>query len=179
MHEQERIAVIGTGFIGGYLNEGFHRLFGSSMRGHVYGIGKHPEKIKKRAAELPDYILSADDTAEVLERVLPTIIVMSAPPKDAVGIAQDILLPFYREQRQKKRQLPELYSFTPSPGQAWYARLLGCDVPVVKILPNIYTYVHGIDLSPLGINTVSLFAPFKSDRYAILDTILSGTGRKA
>lgn len=176
MYEQERIAVIGLGFIGGYLNEGFHNLFGSSMKGHVYGIRKHRENLQKRAAELPDYILSADNTAEVLSRVSPTILVMAAPPEQAVTIAKDILLPYCSLLRRQSAPLPELYSFTPFPGQFWYADLLGYDVPVVKILPNIYTHVHGINISALGINTVSFSVPFPQSRYEILTQILSPYG---
>lgn len=147
------------------------------MKGHVYGIKKHPEGLDKRAKELPDYILSANDTKEVLARTAPTIIVLAAPPEEAVQITKQTLLPYYRSLRQQSLPLPELYSFTPSPNQFWYTGILGEDVPVVKILPNIFTYVHGICISSLGINTVSFSSPFAQSRYQILDTILAPYGK--
>lgn len=77
------------------------------------------------------------------------------PPTVSVDIAKTILLPYYNTLRAASQPLPDLYSFTPTPDENWYANLLGNDVSIVKILPNIFTDVHGIDITSVGINTIS------------------------
>ena len=177
----EKIVILGTGFIAGYLNKGLHQLFLSqrqSMEGNVCAIGKHPEKLAARSKILKDCILCTDPIKDVLLRFHPTIIMIAVPPTVAATVAKETLLPYYNELRATSKSLPDLYSFTPTPDEYWYANLLGNDIPIVKILPNIFTDVHGIDITSVGINTISPTPAFEaSDHRFLLSTILSPYGK--
>ncbi len=178
---QEKIVILGTGFIAGYLNKGLHHLFSTikqPMKGNVCAIGKHPEKLAARADVLKDCVLCADPIDCILADFRPTIIIIAVPPTVAVQIADTVLLPYYNTLRASSQPLPDLYSFTPTPDENWYATLLGNDVPIVKILPNIFTDVHGIDITSVGINTVSLTPAFEhSNRRTLLDLTLTPYGK--
>ena len=145
---QENIVILGTGFIAGYLNRGLHYLFSElrqPMVGNVCAIGKHPEKLASRTNILKDCVLCTDPIDSVLFKFHPTILIVAVPPTVSVDITKAILLPYYNTLRAASQPLPDLYSFTPTPDENWYANLLGNDVSIVKILPNIFTDVHGID----------------------------------
>ena len=173
---EEKIVIIGVGFIGGYLETGLRLLLGAQMPGRVFGIKGHAAGLARRQRELPDYILSVNDTKDVLLREQPTIIVLSAPPEASAHIAQTILVPYYESLRRHGCILPDLYSFTPSPSAAWYEKLLGEDISIAKILPNIYPSCQDMDITPLGINTVSLARPWPKERFTLLKRILSPYG---
>lgn len=183
---------------GGFFNAGKHchtwnwfysRLFkqGSSlsfselrqpMVGNVCAIGKHPEKLASRTNILKDCVLCTDPIDSVLFKFHPTILIVAVPPTVSVDIAKTILLPYYNTLRAASQPLPDLYSFTPTPDENWYANLLGNDVSIVKILPNIFTDVHGIDITSVGINTISTTSAFKhSSRRALLDLLLTPYGK--
>ena len=137
---QENIVILGTGFIAGYLNRGLHYLFSElrqPMVGNVCAIGKHPEKLASRTNILKDCVLCTDPIDSVLFKFHPTILIVAVPPTVSVDIAKTILLPYYNTLRAASQPLPDLYSFTPTPDENWYANLLGNDVSIVKILPNI------------------------------------------
>lgn len=178
---QEKIVILGTGFIAGYLNTGLHHLFSKlkqPMRGNVCAIGKHPEKLATRADVLKDCLLCTDPIDSVLVKFHPTILIIAVPPTVAVEIAKTTLLPYYRALRAASQPLPDLYSFTPTPDENWYETLLGDDVSIVKILPNIFTDVHGIDITSVGINTISPTPAFEhTSRRALLDLMLSPYGK--
>ena len=178
---QENIVILGTGFIAGYLNRGLHYLFSElrqPMVGNVCAIGKHPEKLASRTNILKDCVLCTDPIDSVLFKFHPTILIVAVPPTVSVDIAKTILLPYYNTLRAASQPLPDLYSFTPTPDENWYANLLGNDVSIVKILPNIFTDVHGIDITSVGINTISPTPAFKhSSRRALLDLLLTPYGK--
>ena len=178
---QENIVILGTGFIAGYLNRGLHYLFSElrqPMAGNVCAIGKHPEKLASRTNILKDCVLCTDPIDSVLFKFHPTILIVAVPPTVSVDSAKTILLPYYNTLRAASQPLPDLYSFTPTPDENWYANLLGNDVSIVKILPNIFTDVHGIDITSVGINTISTTPAFKhSSRRALLDLLLTPYGK--
>lgn len=173
----EKFVVIGTGFIGKYMGKGIRNVTGcKDLHGIAFGIKGHDRDVSKKAAEL-GYDVSVNDTARVLERENPTIIIFSAPPEAAPQIVTDILVPYYDKCRQEQRPMPDLYSFIPSPSARWMCGKLGGDANVVKILPNILDNVCGFDLSPVGINYISFPShQWEEDRKAVLMKLLSPYG---
>lgn len=124
---QENIVILGTGFIAGYLNRGLHYLFSElrqPMVGNVCAIGKHPEKLASRTNILKDCVLCTDPIDSVLFKFHPTILIVAVPPTVSVDIAKNILLPYYNTLRAASQPLPDLYSFTPTPDENWYAIFL-------------------------------------------------------
>ena len=151
----EKIVVVGVGFIGGYLQAGFRALLGSGLRGQVFGVKGRAEGLAEKQAELP-FAVSAGDTAEVLARENPTIIVLSPPPHAVPGITEQVLKPYYNARRAEGRPLPNLYTFAPTPNTDYFLKALGPNVHVAKILPNIVARTGGVDLSPIGMSYISI-----------------------
>ena len=93
---QEKIVILGTGFIAGYLNNGLHYLFSKlrqPMSGNVCAIGKHPEKLASRTDILKDCVLCTDPIDSVLFKFHPTILIIAVPPTVAVDIAKKYFFP--------------------------------------------------------------------------------------
>ena len=173
----EKFVVIGTGFIGEYMGKGIRAVAGTdNLWGTAYGIKGHNRDVEKKRQEL-GYEVSVNNTADVLAKVNPTVIIFSAPPEAAPEIVTDILAPYYQNCRNNNIPLPDLYSFIPSPSADWMCSQLGGDANVVKILPNILDNVCGYNLSPIGINYISYaFHPWPADRKDVLKKLLSPYG---
>lgn len=151
----EKIVVIGVGFIGGYLQKGFRALVGDDLRGRVFGIKGSAAGLAEKQAELP-FGVSAGDTAAVLAREAPDIIVLAPPPSAVPATTTEILKPHYDACRAAGRPLPDLYTFAPTPNTGYFRAVLGADAHVAKILPNIVAQTGGVDLSPIGMNYISV-----------------------
>ena len=151
----EKIVVIGVGFIGGYLQKGFRALLGDDLRGRVFGIKGRTTGLAEKQAELP-FDISAGDTAEVLAHEHPSVIVLAPPPSGVPTITTGTLKPYYDACRAAGRPLPDLYTFAPTPNTDYFRTVLGADVHVAKILPNIVAQTGGVDLSPIGMNYISI-----------------------
>ena len=148
----EKIVVIGVGFIGQYMGKGIRKILGTDdLHGRVFGIKGSPSGVRERSAAL-GYEVSVADSGRVIMRERPTIILLSPPPTRAEGIIRNDILPYCELCRKKGLPLPDIYSYIPSPSPGVIRDILGNDVNVVKILPNILDNVRGFDLSPYGIN---------------------------
>lgn len=151
----EKFVVIGTGFIGGYMINGMRKVSKTdNLKNIAFGIKGHAKDVEKRSKEL-GFDVSVNNTAEILERENPTVIIFSPPPEVAPDIVTNILKPYYEKCKKSNINLPDLYSFIPSPSADWIYEKLGDGVNVVKILPNIIDEVCGYNLSPIGINYIS------------------------
>ena len=137
----EKIVVIGVGFIGGYLQKGFRALLGDDLRGHVFGIKGSAAGLREKQAELP-FAVSAGDSAAVLARENPDIIILSPPPSVVPTMTSEVLKPHCDACRAAGHPLPDLYTFAPTPNTDYFRAVLGSDVHVAKILPNIVAQTH-------------------------------------
>lgn len=150
--KMEKIVVIGVGFIGQYMGKGIRKILGTDdLHGRVFGIKGSPSGVRERSAAL-GYEVSVADSGRVIMRERPTIILLSPPPTRAEGIIRNDILPYCELCRKEGLPLPDIYSYIPSPSPGVIRNILGSDVNVVKILPNILDNVRGFDLSPYGIN---------------------------
>ena len=169
----EKFVVIGTGFIGFYMGKGMRNVAGTDdLQNIAYGIKGRNVNVKEKRIEL-GYDVSVNNTAQVLEKVNPTVIIFAAPPEAAPEIVTDILAPYYEKCQKDNIHLPDLYSFIPSPSADWMCEQLGGIANVVKILPNILDNVCGYDLSPIGINYISYaYHEWPQDRKDVLNKLL-------
>lgn len=152
---QDKIVVIGMGFIGGYLMPGYRALLGEEVAQRVFAIKATERNLTALRAEYP-FSISVMDTAEVLEREHPSIIILSPPPTQVPSITEEILKPYYHRCRQAGLPLPDLYTFAPDPDAAYFTAHLGADVNCAKVLPNIVDFVGSIQMAPIGTNFVSV-----------------------
>ena len=157
----EKIVVIGVGFIGQYMGKGIRKILGTDdLHGIVFGVKGSPSGVKERSDAL-GYEVSVADSGRVLQRERPSVILLSPPPARAEGILKNDIIPYCKTRRKEGLPLPDIYSYIPSPSPLAMRNILGEDVNVVKILPNILDNVRGYDLSPYGINYLTF--PENSD----------------
>lgn len=172
-----RFVSIGFGFLAGYLYPCYSRFCAPE---------KLPEQIaavtadagtleeKRKAYPFPIYL---NDNAQALERVKPHIILFSPPPAVAPALAEEVLRPYYDSLRRQGEPLPDLYAFPPSPQGDFYLRLLGRDINVCNILPNMTRQIAGVDLKGAEGNTyVTLPAPWPEENRERLEAIFAPLG---
>lgn len=173
----ERIVVIGTGFIGGYMTKGLKALTGASFSENVIGVKKHSDGAKKRSAEL-GFPIYSKPVPDVLSEQKPSVILLCPSPSAVFDIVKNAIAPYYACLRRTGEKLPELLSFAPSPSVDIISELIGIDAECVKLLPNVYDNVKGIDITSIGMNYITPVSGRQlSERMQMLtDTLLSPYG---
>ncbi len=151
----EKILIIGFGFIGGYLSPCYRELLREVSPETVFAVKATDRNLQVLRERYP-YSISAGDTAAVLERERPTVLVLCPPPELVPEITADILAPYFERCRQEGRQLPVIYTFAPTPGAEFFLDRLGPGVLAAKVLPNVVDRIGEIDMAPIGTNFVSL-----------------------
>lgn len=178
MKREEKILIVGMGYIGGFLLPGCRALLGEGdLHPRVFATKATHRDLEERRRRFP-YTISVGDTGAVLERERPSIIVLSPPPTQVEEIAREILLPHYAACRRAGLPLPDLYTFAPHPSAGFFVELLGEDVLCAKLLPNVVEEVEGIPTAPLGSNFISP-APgreWPEERKSILERFLAPYG---
>ncbi len=160
------VVVIGMGYIGGnHLLPGYKMLLGDKVKTNVFGIKATERNLEELQARLP-FVVSVDNTAEVLRETTPDIVIVCPPPKQIPIVINTILLPYFNEAREKGISLPDIYTFGPSPDPKLYYDLLGNDINCVKFLPSMASPYKGIPLQECGGSFLSFVEnhPFPDDR---------------
>ena len=88
----EKILIIGFGFIGGYLSPCYRELLREVSPETVFAVKATDRNLQVLRERYP-YSISAGDTAAVLERERPTVLVLCPPPELVPEITADILAP--------------------------------------------------------------------------------------
>ncbi len=150
-----RIAMIGVGFLLEYIFPCVRQLTGpENLAGCVMGTSADEAAIAGKQERMGIRILYKDN-ARMLREIEPQIIVYGPQPVFAAEIAQADLKPYYDELREAGRPLPDLYVAPPSPVGKFYRDLLGQDVHVVNMLPNMLTRIAGHDVARQGVTAVT------------------------
>lgn len=151
----EKIFIIGFGFIGRYLAPCYEALLGQPTPEQVLAVKASSRGVEELRQQYP-YAISVGDTAAVLEREHPTILVLCPPPTEVPGIVREILAPYFERCRREGRRLPVIYTFAPTPSADWFLDELGAGTLAAKILPNVVDRIGSIDMAPIGTNFISL-----------------------
>ncbi len=108
----------------------------------------------------------------------PDIIVYAVPPQAAAEIAERDLAPYYEQCRKEGKEPPELYVFPPRPAAEYYLGLLGEDLKVCHILPNVILSIAGEKLENEGLNFITLSEKncWTEEDKKQLEDFLSATG---
>lgn len=172
-----RFVSIGFGFLAGYLYPCFSRFcdperLPEQIAAVTADAGTLEEK--RKAYPIPIYL---NDNARALERVKPHIILFSPPPAVAPVLAEQVLKPYYDSLRRQGEPLPDLYAFPPSPQGDFYLEMLGRDICVCNILPNMTREIAGQDLHGAEGNTyVTLPAPWPEEKRERLEAVFAPLG---
>ncbi len=137
--ETPRIAIIGLGFLMRYLKPCFLAL---TERSHLIGATHSKAAIPAKAAEMGFPVVHRHYLDTLLD-FDPEIIMLAPPPTAVHQMVQDVLTPYYRSLREKNHPLPDLYAFAPDPPVQYYPKLLGEDLFVVNLLPNMTARLDG------------------------------------
>ena len=151
----ERIFIIGFGFIGRYLAPCYEALLGQPGPGNVLAVKASTRGLEELRQQYP-YAISVGDTAAVLEREHPSILVLCPPPTEVPGIVREILAPYFERFRWEGTALPVIYTFAPTPAADWFRDELGEGTLAAKILPNVVDRIGSINMAPIGTNFISL-----------------------
>ncbi|MGN0976916.1 MAG: L-2-amino-thiazoline-4-carboxylic acid hydrolase, partial [Faecousia sp.] len=152
-YAQTRIVVIGFGFLMGYIAPCYTQFFdGASVRDHVIAVTADEKALEAKRRQYPFPVL-LNDNKKALEQMKPDIILFAPPPSVAPGLAEEVLKPYFDACRAAGEALPDLYAFPPSPQGKFYLDLLGADIHVCNILPNMMSQINGVSLNGAEGNT--------------------------
>ena len=149
------VAMIGVGFLLEYIFPCVRQLVGEeNVAACVMGTSADEAAIPGKEQRLGIRVLYKDN-ARMLREIQPQIILYGPQPVFAAELAQSVLKPYYDELRAAGRELPDLYVAPPSPVGKFYRELLGQDVHVVNMLPNMLTKIAGQDVAKQGVTAVT------------------------
>jgi hypothetical protein len=83
-------------------------------------------------------------------KVHPDIVIMVPPPKQIPIVMREILLPYFNEAREQGVQLPDIFTYGPSPSPTMYYEVLGDDINCCKFLPSMAEPYRGVPLQQIG-----------------------------
>ena len=97
---------------------------------HPFGVNVEFAAAIKKAVKTPVAVVGGLDEPELMEQVLA---------------------PYYRKVRERGGKLPVLYAFPPKPEGRAYLEMLGSDILVANILPNMVSRIAGEPLAGEGL----------------------------
>lgn len=151
-----KIAMLGVGFLLEYLMPCVTHLVGrENLSSHVIGTTAQLDLIPEKQARLGIRIWPHTKNAEMLESLQPDIILFAPQPSFAPEITEQVLKPYYDLLREKGLPLPDLYACPPSPDGRFYRKVLGEDILVVNLLPNMITQIGEIDVARQGVTEIT------------------------
>lgn len=155
LYHGTHVAMIGVGFLLEYIFPCVKNLVGEeNVAACVMGTSADPLAIEGKQQRMGIRILYKDNERMLAENQ-PDIIIFGPQPVFAAEIAQTVLKPYYDALRAQGKALPDLYVAPPSPVGKFYRDLLGADVHVMNMLPNMLTQIAGHDVAKQGVNAVT------------------------
>jgi hypothetical protein len=176
-YNETKIVIIGMGYLMEYLLPCHRKFLGTNLAGNVVAVTADEADIpRKRAAAGFEVVLN--DNLGTLRRVRPDIVFFAPPPSLAPKLTEEALVPYYRELRKNGEPLPDLYAFPPNPAGDYYLSMLGGDIHVVNILPNMVTVLGDRDVSQEGYSNVTFpkKAPWKKENRDRLEAFFAPIG---
>ena len=178
-YEQTKFTIIGFGFLMGYIAPCYTQFFSpEALKEHVVAVTADETSLERKRAQYPFEIL-LNDNEKALNTMQPDIILFAPPPSVAPELAESVLKPYFERCRQEERQMPDLYVFPPSPQGDFYLDLLGEDIHVCNILPNMMSEINGVSLNGAEGNThvtIPARAPWPEENKARLEQIFAPFG---
>lgn len=178
-YEQTRFVVIGFGFLMGYIAPCYSQFFDDDrIKDHVIAVTADPASLDAKRKQYPFPILLNDNVA-ALNQMKPDVILFAPPPSVAPGLAREVLKPYFDACRAAGETLPDLYAFPPSPQGKFYLDLLGSDIHVCNILPNMMSEINGVSLNGAEGNThitIPAEGPWPEENLSRLEKVFSPIG---
>lgn len=150
---ETKIVIIGMGFLMGYISPCYESFLAKgNLSDQIVAVTADETSLKEKRKHYPFRIILRDNLV-VLRKMHPDIILFAVPPVAAPTLAENVLKTYYDEERAEGRLLPDLYAFPPTPHGKYYLDLLGYDIQVCNILPNMVKEINGVKLHGLEGNS--------------------------
>lgn len=173
------ITIIGFGFLMSYLHPCYTQFFTEGeQKDHIIAVTADAETLEAKRSKYAFPIL-LNDNKKALEENEPDVIFFAPPPTVAPGLAREVLKPYYDQRRAANKPLPDLYAFPPSPQGEFYLELLGEDVNVCNLLPNMTREIAGRPLNGAEGNTYVTMpekSPWPLENRALLQQFFGSLG---
>ena len=150
----EKIVVIGQGYLTTYLMPCYERLLGEKIASNMIGIKGSARDLEKRRAECKYPVIVGNAMGTLLE-MRPDIIILGVKPHQVASVTEDTLRPYYDFLRKSGEPMPDLYSFAPDPTVDYFTDALGLDVRAANMIPNMVSRIHDLFVAPAGVSFVS------------------------
>lgn len=152
-HEQ-KIVILGMGYLMEYIYPCYVRFCGEGIGKNILAVTADEQDLPRKKEKFP-FPVQLNDGLEALRTHAPDLILLAPPPSVAPQIIDEVLVPYYREVREKDGALPIIFAFPPTPVGRVYLEKLGADVRVANLLPNMVSEIGGLDVSQLGLTYVT------------------------
>ena len=135
---ESKIVIIGLGFLMEYIYPCFVNSLHEKITENIIGVTADEKDLQGKKDRLGFRVLLNDNT-KALNEMKPDLIFFAPPPTLAKPLCENVLKPYYEQCRRKGETIPVLFAFPPSPPGAYYMEMLGDDLQVINIIPNMMT----------------------------------------
>jgi hypothetical protein len=132
-----------------YIMPCYKRIIGEELGNSVFGVTVDKRGLEEKRQRLGFPVILNDNLGTLL-KARPDIILFAPPPSVALALVKEVLTPYLQILRNEQALLPDLYVFPPNPPGKVYLDLLGNDLRVVNILPNMVSKIAGQDVAEEG-----------------------------
>lgn len=135
---ESKIVVIGLGFLMEYIHPCFKNALKDEVKDNIIGVTADEKDLQGKIERL-GYKVILNDNAKALDEMKPDVIFFAPPPTLAKELTENVLVPYYQKVRDNGEAIPTLFAFPPSPAGKYYMDILGNDLQVINIIPNMMT----------------------------------------
>lgn len=137
-----KITIIGFGFLMGYIFPCIADALKERVSTNVNAVTADEAQVSEKSAQFGIQVYYKDNM-KALTDMHPDYIFFAPPPVVAAELIETCLKPYFDRVRAEKGELPGLLAFPPSPHAEFYKSILGDDIRVVNIIPNMLTSING------------------------------------
>ena len=152
-----KCVILGFGFLARYLLPCCEHLLGRCDGQTLAAVKGTPRDIEALRARYP-FPVQAGGALEALRSLRPDVVLLCVKPHQVAAVLEDAVKPYLREMHAAGQALPDIYAFAAGLTPVDYLPLLGEDVNVACMTPNMLCAIEGRDVAPVGVCFVS-FAP--------------------
>lgn len=149
-----KAVIIGMGFLMEYIFPCWKNAMGAKVSENILAVTADAHDLEGKQQRMGIRVI-LNDNAGALQQMRPDWIFFAPPPSVAPGLTRDILLPYYESCRREGRELPILVAFPPSPAGLFYLDVLGQDIEVVNIIPNMISRVGNESVAGEACNLIT------------------------
>jgi len=150
LRQERNMVILGMGYLMEYIYPCYKHMLGEAAGRCMAAVTADGADLARKREKF-EFPVILDDNAGALEQMEPEIILFAPPPAVAPGLMEQVLAPYYRKVRERGGKLPVLYAFPPKPEGRAYLEMLGSDILVANILPNMVSRIAGEPLAGEGL----------------------------